>query len=239
MTYYDSKQRTELARAFLRASAHHDVLNIRYYNKRRPDAVFADALQMMGDLDREIRKAPDAESLMTLEARVRKAYYACYDGFLLTDEFEFGTRTRRPPENEFNAMLSFGNTVLYNLIAVEINKTALDVRVGFLHATNERLESLNLDIAEIFKPLLIDRTIFSMINLGSIHTDHFCRDMKSVCLNGEGKHIFFSAFYDRLGSRITVGEKKMTYHQLIREEVFKLVRFFRDGTPYKAFWQVR
>ena len=75
----------------------------------------------------------------------------CYDGFINRNEFVFDSRTRRPPRNEVNAMISFGNTLLYSLISREIQKTALDVRVGFLHATNKRHETLNLDIAEIFQ----------------------------------------------------------------------------------------
>jgi len=61
-------------------------------------------------------------------------------------------------------MISFGNVVLYNLIAAEIYRSPLDIQVGFLHATNTRKESLQLDLAELFKPLLVDRVVFSLIN---------------------------------------------------------------------------
>ena len=80
------------------------------------------------------------------------------------DGFKFERRSRRPPKNEVNAMISFGNTILYGYIADVIQKTDLDIRIAFLHSANRRSQSLNLDIAELFKPIIIDRLIFSLIN---------------------------------------------------------------------------
>ena len=136
-------------------------------------------------------------------------------------------------------MLSFGNTVLYNLIATEINKSALDIRIGFLHATNRRLQSLNLDIAELFKPLVVDRTIFSLSNHNRIREEHFDQNGKAVFLNANGKKIYLEAFYDKLNTHLTVRNMKQTYHQLIQGEVAGLVRYFRNDDPYKPFRQVR
>ena len=54
--------------------------------------------------------------------------------------------------------------LLYNILAFKINKSPLGIRIGYLHATNQRMESLNLDVSEIFKPLTTGRVIFSLIN---------------------------------------------------------------------------
>ena len=108
-----------------------------------------------------------------LEAQIRKDYYSCFDLFIKRDEFVFEKRSKRPPQNEVNALISFGNTVLYNYIATEIQKVNLDVSVGFLHSTTNRTKTLNLDIAEIFKPLIVDRVIFSLINKNEINLEHF------------------------------------------------------------------
>ena len=239
IAYYDEDERTALAKEFVRASAHNAVLNIRYYHKQRPDLSLEQALSEIKALDKEVRKAESVPELLILEARIRERYYGCYDAFLRSGEFVYEKRTRRPPQNEFNTMLSFGNTVLYNLVAAEINKTALDVRVGFLHATNRRLQSLNLDIAEVYRPLVVDRTIFTLINRGVIRKEHFSYEGKAVFLNEEGKRMFLEAFYDKLDTALTIKGEQMTYLQLIREEVAGLVRHFRKGTPYKPFKQVR
>ena len=114
------------------------------------------------------------------------------------------------------------------------------MRIGFLHATTARLNSLNLDIAEIFKPLLVDRVVLSLVNKGIISPEHFetCEN-GGIHLTAEGKRIFLRAFYDKLDTVITVKERKMSYDGVIKEEIRKLVRHFRGEDKYRGFRQVR
>ncbi len=239
--YHDAAHRLSLARAFVLGALHNLRLNIRYYNKNKPDALYDETLDALRGLEREIKGRPDYQSLLLLEARVRGAYYRCFDRFLAESGFRFEKRSRRPPRNEVNALLSFGNTVLYSYLATEISKTALDVRVGFLHATNRRMESLNLDLAELFKPLLVDRTVFRLINRKQLRPDrHFERlEDGAVWLNAEGKRLFLEKFHDKLHSRVTDHDQSKSYVQLMTEEVHKLARHFRNGEPYKPFKQIR
>ncbi len=148
---------------------------------------------------------------------------------------------RRPPENELNALISFGNTILYNLVASLLYRSSLDIRIGFLHATTgTRAEALNLDIAEIFKPLLVDRVIFSLINKRTVTGDHFHRvSNNGVYLTSDGIQLFLSAFYEKLDTVITVGKDRKNYHQVLRDEIAALTRYFRNREPYKPFKQVR
>ena len=240
--YGNSEKRLYLASRFVLGSIHNLRLNIRYYQKNYPDPLFTDSLSAIDALEKQIKKCRDHSGLLMLEARVRNAYYHCFDGFIRREGFAFGKRTRRPPKNEVNALLSFGYTVLYHLIATEIYQSALDIRVGFLHATNKRAESLNLDIAELFKPLVIDRVIFTVINRGMLDVDeHFEHmDNGTVYLSAEGKNIFLRAIQDKLETAVTVGNHTETYSEIIRNEIKKLVLFFRkNDSKYKPFKQVR
>lgn len=239
MSYYDTPKRLYLAMEFVLASIHNCVLNIRYYNKQHETAEYKSALSKLSNLKKKIKETENYSDLLLLEAQVRNIYYGCFDLFINKEDFTFEKRTHRPPQNEVNALISFGNTLLYTLIASEINKTALDVRVGFLHATNSRKESLNLDIAEIFKPLVVDRTIFSLINKGALQSEHFETGKTAVFLNAEGKRIFMRAFYDKLNTTITVKDKTVSYNSIITEEIRKLIRHFKNGEKFKAFRQVR
>jgi len=90
----------------------------------------------------EIEGITTIPNLMQLEGEVRKVYYG---------GFPFERRTKRPPQNPLNAMISFGNSLLYTTILGEIYRTHLDPRIGYLHESNRRSFSLNLDIAEVFK----------------------------------------------------------------------------------------
>lgn len=240
LAYYDSEKRMSLAREFVLASIHNTLLNIRYYGKQNEKKEYSSAIKELYKIKSEIKSVKEHRDLLILEARARQVYYRCFDLFISRDDFVFGSRSKRPPKSNVNAMVSFGNTVLYSLISTEIGKTALDVRVGFLHATNSRKASLNLDFAEIFKPLLVDRVIFSLINRGAITGKEFTScENGAVYLTDDGKRIFLEAFYNKLNTVITVGERKMSYDSIISEEIRKLIRSFRDNEKYTAFRQVR
>ena len=240
--YGDRKQRLYLASRFVLGSVHNLRLNIRYYRKNYKNKRFTEALHAIDALEKLIKQCNDYDELLMLEARVRNAYYHCFDAFIQAEGFAFDKRTRRPPKNEVNAMLSFGYTVLYNLLATEIQKTALDVRVGFLHATNNRRESLNLDLAELFKPLIVDRVVFSMINRKMIDAEKHFEHLENgtVYLNSEGKHILLRTLSDKLDTRVTVGKQSVSYHTIIDWEIKKLINYFRNGEKrYHPFKQVR
>ena len=240
LRYYDAKKRTELARCFVTAAIHNARLNIRYYHKQRQNTAYTLAVNRLAEFLKQVKQCNDYELLLTLEARAKEEYYKCFDLFVEGKGFCFKRRSRRPPRNELNAMINFGNVILYNQIATMIHQTALDIRIGFLHATNRRMESLNLDIAEGFKPLIVDRTVFSLVNLRSIRPEHFEKGTDGgVYLTQEGKKIFLKAFYDKLHTTIQVRNCSMSYKELIREDIYRLVRHFRSGEKFKAFTQVK
>ena len=130
--------------------------------------------------------------------------------------------------------------VLYNFLATQIYKSSLDIRVGFLHATNNRKESLNLDFAEIFKPLIVDRIVFSLINLKSFNTAHFYKNENGgVYLNEDGKRSLLRAFYEKINTTLTIDETPKSYYTIMKDEIRELEKGLKNGSKYKAFRQVR
>ncbi len=239
-TYNNEELRLLLAKEFDLASVHNLRLNIRYYNKQQEEDLYRRALSSIDKLYAKMKICSDYTHLLMTEAQIRGTYYNCFDSFIKNKSFVFTTRSKQPPLNEVNAMISFGNVVLYNYIATEIYKSPLDIRVGFLHATNRRTESLNLDIAEIFRPLIVDRVIFSLINRNEINSACFVyHEAGGVYLNEEGKRIFLRAFYEKLASTLSIKNRQYSYAELIIAEIQKLVRHFRKGEKYRAFRQVR
>lgn len=240
LSYCNAEERLNLARIFVIASIHNTRLNIRYYNKQNPHELFQKALNKINNTEQKIKACGTYEELLMLEAQVREAYYSCFDSFIKNEDFSFVKRTRRPPMNEVNAMLSFGNVVLYNYLATHIYRSPLDIRTGFLHATSNRKESLNLDISEIFKPLIVDRVVFSLINLRSINLTHFyTTENGEVYLNETGKRIFLRAFYEKLNTVVTVKETRQSYRRIIKNEIRQLSLYFKNGDKYTGFRQVR
>ncbi|MCL2323793.1 MAG: CRISPR-associated endonuclease Cas1, partial [Oscillospiraceae bacterium] len=101
----------------------------------------------------------------------------------------------------------------------------------------KRNESLNLDIADIFKPIIIDRVIFTMINKKIINEKtHFeSSENNGVYLNKEGKKIFLKYIDEKMYSKITVDNISVTYLGLIRREILNLLKYVEKDEPYKPF----
>lgn len=241
LLYSDKQKRLQLAKKIIIAGTQNIKSNIQYYNRRYDNINLSDNIKALSEFKKLMNEADSIEHLTLTEARMRETYFSCFDSILHADGFKFERRSRRPPKNEVNAMISFGNTILYGYIADVIQKTDLDIRIAFLHSANRRSQSLNLDIAELFKPVIVDRLIFSLINKHIIVANkHFtANDDGSVLLNREGKSVFISAFKDKLSQKIDVKGEKLSYAQLISREVWNLRGYILQGdkyTPFKCGW---
>ena len=238
--YLNMGERVKYAKKIEIASLHNVRENLRYYYKHKKSKHMEAAIGKITEAIRQINEAATTEDIMLAEARARQQYYSCFDEISGKAEFAFENRSRRPPRNPINAMISFGNVVLYQKIATEIYKTSLDIRIGLVHSANGRSESLNLDIAEIFKPIIVDRVIFALINNKAIKADlHFTvLENGGVMMNLEGKRIFIRELEKKLFQKITVKGDTVTYQTLMKDEVWKIFKSIYYGqkyTPYKYY----
>lgn len=185
--------------------------------------------------------AKNVYELMGIEGNIRRCYYQSF-GDILNKEFVFEKRSKRPPRDPLNAMISFGNQLAYTAVLAEIYRTSLDPTISFLHAPSSKRFSLSLDLSEIFKPLLVDPIIFSLVNLRMINKKHFDYIEGEICyLNEEGKKKFISAWEERLSRTIKhrALNRKTSYRYLIRLECYKLIKHFINDEiykPLKAWW---
>lgn len=194
-------------------------------------------MERITDFIPRMNEAGTVQDLMLIEAQCRQYYYKYMGDIIDSPEFPFSQRIKRPPTDEVNAMISFGNVFLYERIATEINKTSLDIKVGFLHATNKRPASLNLDIAEIFKPIIVDRTVFTVVHKKILSASAHFQPMekKGIYLNAVGKQIFINELMKKLYTKITIGNKTTTYNAIIRNEVWKIYKMIEYDEPYKPY----
>ncbi len=233
--YLDKNKRLELARAFVKGSYKNILRVLRYYNNRGKNLE-----ETISNIEMLASTIDDAESisvLMAIEGNIRETYYKAFDIILENEDFIFEARSRRPPKNELNCLISFGNSLLYVLILSEIYKTHLDPRIGYLHATNFRRFTLNLDIAEIFKPIIVDRLIFTLVGKKMLTKRDFEKDMGGISLKEKGRKLFVQEFDKRLKSTIAhrgLG-RNVSYQRLIRLEAYKLQKHFMQEEKYEPF----
>ena len=235
--YLDADKRLSVAKSMESAYFHNICANLKYYNRRTKSEKIGEWLEGADKISDSINGACDIEKLMLIEARTRQEYYNLFSEIIHVPGFEFKQRTRRPPRDALNAMISFGNTILYNRIAMEIYKSSLDIRIGIVHSTNSRSQTLNLDIADLFKPILVDRTIFTLVNrrVISLERDFVTEEDGSVYLSNTGKRIFIGEFNRKLYQKLTDNGKIISYDTKIKDEVRKLSRYFSRGEKYKPY----
>lgn len=178
------------------------------------------------DCKKRVEKTDSVSELMGIEGNAREEYYSMVDSLVSDERFRIEKRTRRPPKNFANTLISFGNSLLYTTVLSLIYQTHLDPRIGYLHETNFRRFSLNLDIAEMFKPAVVDRVFLNLVNTRQINEKHFDEISEGLMLNDEGKSLFIKNYEQVL--RETVFHKRLNRYvsmrSLIKMELHKLER---------------
>ena len=136
-----------------------------------------------------------------------------------------------------NTLISFLNSLVYTTVLSEIYKTQLDPTISFLHEPGVSRFSLSLDIAEVFKPIIADRLIFSLLNRNQIQDKHFTQGLEYLHLDENGSKIILSEYDKRLKQTINHKElnKEVSYRYLIRLECYKLIKHFYGEKEYDSF----
>lgn len=235
--YQNKKRRVAIAQKFIEGAAYNMVRNLMYYNRRGKD--MEDIIVIINSLAKKIMGATEIDELMGIEGQIRKTYYEAFD--LILNDFQMEERSKQPPQNEVNALISFGNMMCYSQCLRAIHQTQLNPTISFLHTPGERRYSLCLDISEIFKPIIIDRVIFRVLNRREIQNKHFDRKLNRCLLNEKGKQVFVRAIEDKLNETFqhkSLG-RKVSFRHLIKLECYKLAKHLlgiEEYKPFKMYW---
>jgi CRISPR-associated protein Cas1 len=233
--YSDSKKRLDLAKRIVRASIKNMTVVLRYYNSRGVE--LGASIERINDFHEKASSCETIDELMAYEGNSRDMYYSEFKNIINNPDFEFTKRSRRPPRDRINTLISFGNSVLYTAVLGEIYKTYLDPRIGYLHTTNARRFSLNLDIADVFKPVLVDRVIFTLLNKSIITKKDFISELGGIVLKDDARKRFIEEFNNKLESVIKHPKLNMnvSYRRLIRMELYKIQKHILVDETYEGF----
>ncbi|WPM32682.1 type I-B CRISPR-associated endonuclease Cas1b [Hydrogenobacter sp. T-2] len=231
--YLDRNKRIEIAREFVKGAIHGFVYNLKRYKHKD---IGKEIFQQLDNYLNLVNEQEDIPSLMGIEGNARDLYYDMFPNIIRQD-IEFDKRVKRPPNNIMNALISFVNSLVYTAVLKEIYRTQLNPTISYLHEPSYRRFSLALDVAEIFKPIYGDRTIFDLLNNRSITEDHFDKDLNYCYLKETGRKIVVKAFEEKLNT--TIKHKKLkrnvSYERIIRLELYKLIKHLLGEEVYKSF----
>jgi CRISPR-associated protein Cas1 len=235
--YLHPGKRMVIARKFVEGAAFNMLKNLRYYHNRdKPNGAAIEAIE--GYVN-QVGQAADVPALMGLEGNIRQCYYSAFE--TIVPEMAMNGRSKQPPQNEINALISFGNMLCYSVCLSTIYHTQLNPTISFLHEPGVRRYSLALDVSEVFKPLLVDRAIFKLVNKKEISVKDFSKELNGCLLKESGRKIFVKAFEERLNETIkhrTLG-RNVSYKHLVKLECYKLSKHLlgiEEYKPFKAWW---
>ncbi len=226
--YSDPIKRAEIAKEFVEGIKHNLLRNLKYYKKKGKDVDI-----FIQDIEKEDIKGTIPQ-IMSNEGRMWHAYYQSFNKII--KNFEMSNREIRPPTTEMNALLSFGNSLLYGSALSEIYHTYLHPSISFLHEPAERRFSLALDIADIFKPIIVGRVIFKLVNNNMLTEKDFNKDV-GVLLKDKGKRIFLKEYQSKLDTTIKHPKlnRRVSYKYLMRLECYKLIKHLIGDKKYESF----
>lgn len=233
-SYENNEKRLKIAQAFIEAASYNIYRNLTYYNNRGKD--LSGYMKEIEFLRKQIGLTKNVEELMGVEGNIRKLYYDTWN-IIINQDIGFEKRVKNPPDNAINSLISYVNTIIYTRVLSEIYKTQLNPTISYLHEPSERRFSLCLDIAEIFKPIIGDRLIFSMLNKKQITEKDFEKGLNFLYIKENARKEITKQIDLRLQTTIkhkTLG-REVSYEYLMRLEIYKIIKALLEDTEYEGF----
>ena len=230
-------RRLEIAKAIVQGIANniHEVLYHYYRHDKKELKPFLDWLKK--DVEEFLAKEVHIKQILWIEGQIWSQFYDSFKHFL-PDDFILNKRVKRPPDNPINALISFGNTLLYTKTISAIYHTHLNQSISFLHSPRDGRFSLSLDLSEVFKPIVVFKTIFDLVNKKKlVVTKHFDKSLNYALLNEQGKMIFIEAFEQRINETFLHSKlkRKTSYKSAIKYDGYKLIKFLLEEQEFVPF----
>jgi len=254
----DPRVAVPLARALVGGKiANQRALLLRAQREQKREDL-AEAIGGLRRLLEGIETAPSVEMVRGLEGQAAALYFGVFGRCLRNPEFTFTRRTRRPPRDPVNAMLSFGYTLLGTIMESSVLRVGLDPMVGVFHAPEYGRPSLALDLIEEFRPVMVDTLALRLINrrevaredfeelhddaefaaLGEADSESADVAQPAVWLGPTGRRVFFRAWGRRLHEThfYAVRQQTLALEEIMQQQVYQVARVLKgEETTYRPF----
>lgn len=241
----DETQSAHIARNFIVGKIYNQKWMIERATRDYPLRVdvekFKEISRQLSAIILEVRACEDLERLRGLEGQAAISYNKLLDQMILQqkEDFYFHIRSRRPPLDNVNTMLSFAYTLLANDVASALEGVGLDAYVGFLHRDRPGRASLALDVMEELRGVYADKFVLTLINKRMVSKDDFLKkENGAVIMKDEARRSFLSEWQNKKQEKIThpyLGEK-ISWGLLPHVQSLLLARYLRgDLDEYPPF----
>lgn len=230
----DAETSLRYARAFVEAKMRSQRVVIRRRNRRLEDVELDRAARRLHRLIKRIPAVTTLEELNGLEGLAARTYFGCFNRMLHPQSgFTFAKRTRRPPRDEVNALLSFLYTLLQGEADAACRLAGLLPQTGFLHRGPVGAECLAFDLMEPFRPAMADVVVLRLINRKQLTPNDFTRSEEGVFLTPEARRVVMTAWDERRheASAVEGFEAPLPWYRIILYEARRLAKSLETGVP--------
>lgn len=228
-----------IVRSIVEAKIRNQRTLVLRYQRNHPEVDFSNQLRTISDCISSLEHKKAISAMMGLEGAGTGAYFRCYSA-MVSQGFAFEKRTRHPPLDPVNALLSLGYVFITNELAALVESVGFDPFIGFLHGLRYGRQSLPLDMVEEFRHPVIDGMVLSLINKRSIKETDFRKESSGAFfLNKEAFNKFLTAYEDRMEKTFLdrESESHTSYRRLFRTQVARMERAVLNKEEYKPFME--
>ena len=230
----DEEFKVNVARIIVKAKLRNGRKVIQRFMYNHPEVDVLKELKLIEETLKKLNNQVSVHSLMGSEGIAGAAYFRAFGKMFLKD-FRFEKRSRRPPRDPVNSLLSFGYTLLTNEILGLVNAHGLDPHIGFLHGVEYGRPSLALDIVEEFRHPVIDRFVLNLLNFHKLKQQDFEERENGIFLTDSGKKAFFT-YYDNLLRRKVSGDNpNIVFRDILKRQVRAMIATIKCNQPYKPY----
>lgn len=236
--YFDEQQRLELARFFVMGKiVNQRRLVNRQYRNYSNDSLLITLDKLKISLE-ELLVSTSVKDVMLCEANAANAYWSAFKVMLRISTMEFNGRSKHPPRDEVNALLSFLYVLLCNDCAAMLHAVGFDEQCGYLHSLRSGRASLACDLMEELRTPVVDRFVLRVFNLKQMNSDDFERAVDGVYLTPDGIRKVYNLLNDwrRVNVHHSVLDEDVQIGELAYIQARMLARYvYGEDSTYRAF----
>lgn len=212
-------------------------LLMRLNRKRKVEEVYKAIAGINADLE-ALEKVDNIDSLRGYEGISAARYFPAFGQLITNPDFSFCLRTRQPPKDAVNSLLSFGYTLLFNNVLSLIIAEGLSPYLANFHYGEDKKPYLAFDLMEEFRSPIVDSLVIKIINNGWLKSKDFEKATNGgIYISGEGKKLFLKHFENRMNEAVSHPSLKspVTYRQAIQLQIRSYKQSLLSNVPYEAF----
>jgi CRISPR-associated protein Cas1 len=233
----DDEFKLMIAKSIIETKLKNQRTLIMRYQRNHPGIDFSSELDTIANALSSLPHKKAISSIMGVEGASTGAYFRCY-ARMLSQSFAFEKRTRHPPLDPTNALLSLGYVLITNEIAALVEAAGLDPFIGFLHGVRYGRRSLALDLVEEFRHPVVDGLVLTLINTGSVKDADFHKENNgAVLLNKDALKRFLTLYEERMEKQFLYrdNDSDTSYRKLFRSQVEQLEHAVLNRELYQPF----